>query len=140
MYALIITDGNGYCTTHTFERQDLWDWMNQQVKFPPGAVDVDIPMPAGYPPEFDEEPKPERGWPAGSATANIIIDWTESDLALSLIGDGCDEAGVFESVMPIGVGVGVGDKDSEVDYTDESYLVMRAAGVTPDHIYVVFYY
>jgi len=136
MYALIITDGNGYCTTHTFERQDLWDWMNQQVKFPPGAVDVDIPMPAGYPPEFNEAPQPVGGWPAGSATANITIDSTENDLALALVREGCDEAGVFESVMTIGVG----DEDNEVDYTDESYLAMRAAGVTPDHIYVGFYY
>jgi len=68
MYALIITDGDVCCcTTHTFERQDLWDWMNQQVDFPPGAVNVDIPMPAGYPQEFNEAPTPEGGWPAGSA-------------------------------------------------------------------------
>ena len=136
MYALIMTDGSGYCTTYTFEREDLWEWVRQRVEFPPGAVDVDIPMPAGYPPEFNEAPQPEGGWPAGSATANITIESTENDLALNLIRDGCDEAGVFESVMPIGVG----DEDNGVDYTDESYLAMRAAGVTPDHIHVIFYY
>jgi hypothetical protein len=134
MYALIITDGNGYCTTHTFERQDLWDWLNQKVEFPPGAVDVDVPMPDGYPPEFNEAPTPEGGWPAGSATANITIDSTENDLALALVRDGCDEAGVFEAFVTIG------DEDDEVEYADEAYLAMRAAGATPDDIYVGMYY
>jgi len=130
MYALIITDGNGYCTTHTFEREDLWDWMNQQVEFPPGAVAVDVPMPAGYPPDFNEAPTPEGGWPAGSATANITIDSTEKDLALALVRDGCDEAGVVE------VFVTIEDGDGDVEYADEAYLAMRAAGARPDHIYV----
>ena len=140
MYALIITDGNGYCTTHTFEREDLWDWMNQQVEFPPGAVAVDVPMPAGYPPDFNEAPTPEGGWPAGSATANVTIDSTKNDLALALIRDGCDEAGVFEVFVNIGDGDGDGDENGEVEYADEAYLAMRAAGATPDHIYVVIYY
>jgi len=138
MYALIITDGNGYCTTHTFERDDLWDWMNQQVEFPPGAVAVDVPMPAGYPPDFNEAPTPEGGWPAGSATANVTIDSTKNDLALALIRDGCDEAGVFE--VFVNIGDGDGDENGEVEYADEAYLAMRAAGATPDHIYVVIYY
>ena len=136
MYALIITDGNGYNTTHTFERQDLWDWMNQQVEFPPGAVTVDIPMPAGYPPDFSEAPTPNGGWPAGSATARITIDSTANDLALALVRDGCDQAGVFEVLVT----TGDGDEDDEVEYADEAYLAMRAAGAAPDHIYVGIYY
>ena len=134
MYALIITDGDVCCcTTHTFERQDLWDWMNQQVDFPPGAVNVDIPMPAGYPQEFNEAPTPEGGWPTGSATANITMD-SENDLALALVRDGCDEAGVLEAFVTIG------DEDGEVQYADKAYLAMRAAGATPDHIYVGTYH
>ena len=137
MYALIITDGNGYCTTHTFERQDLWDWMNQKVEFPPGAMAVDVPMPAGYPPDFNEAPTPEGGWPAGSTTAHITIGATHNDLALSLVRDGCDKAGVLE------VFVTIADsryEDDEVEYADEAYLAMRAAGAAPDHIYVGFVY
>jgi hypothetical protein len=135
MYALIITDGDVcYCTTHTFERPDLWDWMNQEVEFPPGPANVDIPMPAGYPPEFNEAPTPKGGWPAGSATADVTIASTENDLALALVRDGCAEAGVFEALVTIEA------EDDEAKYADKAYLGLRSAGVPEDHIYVGTYY
>jgi len=57
---------------------------------------------------------------------------------LALIRDGCDEAGVFEVFVTIADGDV--DEDGAVEYADEAYLAMRAAGATPDHIYVVIYY